>query len=970
MKKLLVFSLLFISLLGKAQIILDVHGETHTYSAVAGLGYDVPRTSLTTFSFRNNIINDSDPSGHMLSAGDETHTAYDNNLAGEVITGNKFVYTGADQAGYILHGIFTGHEINASIMYNYCDKVPMSIVRKSTVTMSNTSGGVAYNVIHLPSATGVVVKGMNNVAIYNNTFYSTEVMYQSSDALPGTWRGLVDVYSNTDITPNVPSTGTIIKNNIFYTTHQIYNIYIYDAACLAGFVSDYNIFYCTAGEPWFNYLGTKKTFTEWKALGFDQHSVVVNPNFASTTTLVPTARLDYGINLGSTWQTGLATNATWTLDVTPATAVQNGNWQVGAYVFAAAPSNSFYVATNGSDANPGTITQPWATWQYGVSHMTAGSILYIRGGTYTPSPTSGGGYYNGVYINRSGTSSAIYSVMAYPGETPILDCRNVIGNAERYGVFLDHVNYWYFKGLEIKNTPQTSSAYGGQGFMVYGGGNNITVEQCVSHNNEGPGFGTRAVTNVSFLNCDAYANYDPYTSSKPGDSADGFDIGFQTGGVVTCDGCRAWNNSDDGFDLYQGSGNYGTYYLSNCWADHQGYRTDQVTIGGDGNGFKLGDDGQAYNSAIVQRYITNCISTRNKQCGFSQQAADVRMVLQHNIAYANLTYGFEFLTYNCADLLQNNISYSNGNADYFQSLQTRDHNSWNGHTVTNADFASMTIAQLLNPRVNGNLPVMTFLHLVGTSSLVHTGVTTSVTTDCDRVAYATPTPSIGPFEYSAGGAVAPTVTTTAVTSITTTTAASGGNVTADGGASVTARGVCWSTSANPTTANTKTTNGTGTGTFTSSLTGLTSNTLYHVRAYATNSVSTSYGADVQFTTATAVVSPTVTTTDISGITDKTAVSGGTITSNGGGTITAAGVCWATTTSPTTANSKTNNSNGATPYISTLTGLTPLTTYYVRAYATNSAGTAYGAQVSFITTATPVPREIHRVRWAGKLVITR
>jgi Secretion system C-terminal sorting domain len=95
---------------------------------------------------------------------------------------------------------------------------------------------------------------------------------------------------------------------------------------------------------------------------------------------------------------------------------------------------------------------------------------------------------------------------------------------------------------------------------------------------------------------------------------------------------------------------------------------------------------------------------------------------------------------------------------------------------------------------------------------------------------------------------APTVTTTAISAITTTTASSGGNVTNGGSTSVTARGVCWSTSANPTTANSKTSDGTGTGTFTSAITGLTASTAYHVRAYATNSVGTSYGSDLTFTT--------------------------------------------------------------------------------------------------------------------------
>ena len=97
-------------------------------------------------------------------------------------------------------------------------------------------------------------------------------------------------------------------------------------------------------------------------------------------------------------------------------------------------------------------------------------------------------------------------------------------------------------------------------------------------------------------------------------------------------------------------------------------------------------------------------------------------------------------------------------------------------------------------------------------------------------------------------AIAPTVTTTTPTSITPTGASSGGNLTDDGGDPVTARGVCWSTSTNPTTANAHTTDGTGTGSFTSSLTGLDPETTYHVRAYATNDVGTSYGSDAKFTT--------------------------------------------------------------------------------------------------------------------------
>jgi uncharacterized protein (TIGR02145 family) len=195
--------------------------------------------------------------------------------------------------------------------------------------------------------------------------------------------------------------------------------------------------------------------------------------------------------------------------------------------------------------------------------------------------------------------------------------------------------------------------------------------------------------------------------------------------------------------------------------------------------------------------------------------------------------------------------------------------------------------------------------------------------------------------------VAPTVTTSDVTNVTVTSATSGGIVTKDGGAGVSARGVCWGTSENPSVSDSHTSDANGVGSFVSELTDLTSNTLYHIRAYATNKAGTAYGTDISFTT-TPIVVPTLTTTEVTSVTITTAISGGNITSDGNGTITERGVCWGTTSGPTTANSKATEGTGTGIFTINLTQLDPATTYYVRAYATNSAGIAYGNELSFVT----------------------
>jgi N-acetylneuraminic acid mutarotase len=193
----------------------------------------------------------------------------------------------------------------------------------------------------------------------------------------------------------------------------------------------------------------------------------------------------------------------------------------------------------------------------------------------------------------------------------------------------------------------------------------------------------------------------------------------------------------------------------------------------------------------------------------------------------------------------------------------------------------------------------------------------------------------------------PMLTTENVLKATQTSAVSGGNVTNDGGSEVTARGVCWGTTQNPTISSSKTTDGTGTGAFTSNITGLTANAFYYIRAYATNNEGTSYGNEVAFNT-NPVALATLTTTSVSSITTTSAISGGEISSDGGGTITTSGIFWSTSQNPTIADNKTTDGSVTGSFTSNLAALNPGTTYFVRAYAVNNAGVAYGIQLRFTT----------------------
>ena len=201
------------------------------------------------------------------------------------------------------------------------------------------------------------------------------------------------------------------------------------------------------------------------------------------------------------------------------------------------------------------------------------------------------------------------------------------------------------------------------------------------------------------------------------------------------------------------------------------------------------------------------------------------------------------------------------------------------------------------------------------------------------------------------GPCLPQVTTLPLTNITGYAATSGVNVTATGGNAVTTAGICWSTNPNPTLNDSVNPNGSVSGTTNLNLTNLSPGTTYYIRAFAANGGGTAYGNQLTFVTGAAL--PTLTTINATNITFNSAIVGGNVSNDGGAPVTARGVCWSTSQNPTLANNSLIIGSGLGAFTDTITGLSGNTTYYVRAFATNSSGTAYGNQVILTTTVPPI-----------------
>jgi hypothetical protein len=392
--------------------------------------------------------------------------------------------------------------------------------------------------------------------------------------------------------------------------------------------------------------------------------------------------------------------------------------------------SNYFVSPEGKDGNPGTFEKPWATWQKAFTTAKAGDTVFIRGGVYYPDADLEAAVF--VY-KRNGKKTKPICIFNYPGERPVLNCNTITQQNDAAGILLQECKYFHIKGLTVRNVQQRSSEASISGFYCKNT-NGIVMENCISANNGGIGFYCKSSDTTYYIDCDSYDNYDPLSTDYHGGQADGYVTWCPSRESLTIfRNCRAWHNSDDGFDCWQ---NEGVVLFENCISFING--RDQ----GDGNGFKLGRTDKAPMSK-PQRVLTNCLAFNNRYIGFNQNDGNIIMTLYNNCSYNNGNLGFELSQYNNLILLRNNISYKNALPDDFAHSVSHDHNSWDSNPaikVSDADFVSMdTTGMTIQRTSDGKLPACDFLKLAAGSDLINSGIDVGLP-------YQGKAPDLGPFE--------------------------------------------------------------------------------------------------------------------------------------------------------------------------------------------------------------------------------
>lgn len=378
-------------------------------------------------------------------------------------------------------------------------------------------------------------------------------------------------------------------------------------------------------------------------------------------------------------------------------------------------ARTIFVATTGNDSNSGTEASPLLNIQTAVNLAQPGDIIYLRGGTYMLTKR--------VKIEKAGTADARICLWGYPGEKVIIDGSNeVVTTVNEFKqarcIYVNHFgDYWHFKDLELCNAKDNGMKLEGSYCIV---------EHCKFHNNNDTGLQLGMFKDFSIeetqsfpitgepqfnpgysyckhnmvINCDSWYNYDSvsFSGSDDGGDADGFACKLFPGPGTEFHGCRAWNNSDDNWDLYMV---YHPILIDNCWSWNAGKRLDNSTPG-NGNGFKLGGGGTSGGAAFAQsvgaHVVRNCVAFDCAHKGFDQNNAYEAMYLFNNVSFGNdYNYRFPTIFQYGTMYMRNNIGFKpvTLNHEFLSADKT-------GAQVPNTSFNSWTTFDGCDPYKDGN----------------------------------------------------------------------------------------------------------------------------------------------------------------------------------------------------------------------------------------------------------------------------
>ena len=407
-------------------------------------------------------------------------------------------------------------------------------------------------------------------------------------------------------------------------------------------------------------------------------------------------------------------------------------------------AKSIYIAPGGNDSAAGTIDAPLATLPAAYKKVVSGDTVYFRGGTYKVTDEQVMKYkspYAYVFaLEKAGTASKRTCFMGYPGERPVFDFSALNLNGEhRFAAFYLGADYLHLRNFDIIGVPVRIKGHTQSECVSARKGSYCIVENLSMHDNMAIGYYQTAGSHNLVLNCDAYNNYDAYSEGQYGGNVDGFGChvskSSEVGNVFR--NCRAWRNSDDGFDLINC---YMPVEIDHCFAFFNGYQptidpkdTTEFKSAGDGNGIKgcgfgMSDTKQiTFPNGCPQHYIHHCLAYRNKSNGIYSNHHLGGNRWEYNTSGMNQRHNYSMVNRKGTATTENvdvdgyehiligNVSWK-GNRGDVTALNTEKctlaNNSFgpDAFMVADVDFVTVSPASFFTSRdAEGNLPEILFL---------------------------------------------------------------------------------------------------------------------------------------------------------------------------------------------------------------------------------------------------------------------